>query len=306
MKNAKLNLDLLPTFFIIGAAKAGTTTLYDILKQYSDVYMPYQKEPSFFCDDEYYLNGLSWYLNTYYKKATKQNNRGDASPRYLFWGEKVVQRWGAIDCDFLPQIIVIFRDPVKLVYSYYWQMRREGKENLPFREALFAEEERFKQNYDQLAYRGKFTNLYSRIARYTTQLQPYLNAVPRDRFLFLLTDDLSDYNGFTTRLEEFLNLQHREWTLPVVSNKSKLPRSESLHRWLINRSTLKDIMKPFVPRELRYRLRMMAMNSNLVSFIPPPIDPDLAHQIRKMYTSEAQQLETIIGRDLSHWYKDEP
>ena len=38
----------LPNFMCLGAAKSGTTTLYDILRQHSEIYIPTFKEPHFF------------------------------------------------------------------------------------------------------------------------------------------------------------------------------------------------------------------------------------------------------------------
>jgi hypothetical protein len=297
-----MELKNLPNFYIIGAAKAGTTTLFDTLKQYDGVFLPYQKEPSFFCDDDYYRNGLAWYLKTYFYDAAQYPVRGEASPRYLFWGEKVVSNWKKVDPNYKPKVIVIFRDPVKLVYSFYWQMKREGKETLPFREALDAEEERYRENFNWLSSRGKITNLYSRIGRFASQLTPYLDFLPRENFQFLLTEDLKDFNLTTKRLEGFLDLPHREWNSPVASNQSRLPRNERLYRMLTDRSAIKELIKPLFSRKFRFKLKSLALNANLAKFTPPPIEEDLAERVRTLYRPEMIKLETMIGRDLSSWY----
>ena len=41
----------LPNFFIVGAMKAGTTSVYSYLRQHPDVYMSPVKEPNYFCSD---------------------------------------------------------------------------------------------------------------------------------------------------------------------------------------------------------------------------------------------------------------
>ena len=48
----------LPNFMCIGAAKSGTTSLYDILRQHSEVFLPYFKEPHFFDNHSIYKNGI--------------------------------------------------------------------------------------------------------------------------------------------------------------------------------------------------------------------------------------------------------
>ena len=67
-----------PNFYILGAAKAGTTTLYELLEQHPQVYMPYDKEPAYYCDDEYYAKGEAWYLRTFFGQAAEKPFRGVA------------------------------------------------------------------------------------------------------------------------------------------------------------------------------------------------------------------------------------
>ena len=70
----------LPNLFILGAAKAGTTTLFEQLRQLPYVYFPFSKEPLFFSQDALFEKGMSWYADTFYKEAKGFSVRGDASP----------------------------------------------------------------------------------------------------------------------------------------------------------------------------------------------------------------------------------
>jgi len=45
------DLNRLPTFLVIGTNKAGTSTLYSVLKAHPQVFLPYRKELHFFNDD---------------------------------------------------------------------------------------------------------------------------------------------------------------------------------------------------------------------------------------------------------------
>jgi len=74
----------LPNFMCIGAAKSGTTSLYDILKQHSDVFIPSFKEPHFFDISTVYEHGVSWYEKTYFSGVKKEKCIGDFTPTYLF------------------------------------------------------------------------------------------------------------------------------------------------------------------------------------------------------------------------------
>lgn len=292
----------LPTFFLIGAAKAGTTTLYEMLKQHEQVFLPFVKEPAFFCDDEYYARGLDWYCETFYKEAGQQPVRGDATPTYLFWGTKVVPRLKTHYRDELPRIIVIFRDPVRLVHSFYWHSVRDGREALSLRDALAAETKRLAEYGELLSRRGRLQYAYSEIGMYARQLQPYLEVFPKSSFLFLLHEDLGNFSRLAARLWDFLGLEPAQGLKPVVSNKAALPRSRKVHDWLRATSAPKELVKPFIPFRLRYRLKMAAIGLNLRTIEYPAIEPDLAQKLRKHFSADMRRLESIIDRDLSAWH----
>lgn len=292
----------LPNFLVIGAAKAGTTTLYEILSQHPQVFLPAVKEPAFFCDDEYFEQGVDWYRDTYFARTGRATAIGEATSTYLYWGAKVAPRLGQVYGSALPRIIAIFRDPVSLVHSFYWQSVREARETLSLREALAAEPQRLVEHDAFPRRRGRIVYSYRRIALYATHLQPYLERWPAARCLFLLTDDLKDFDGTVRTLEAFLELDHAPGMQPVVSNAAALPRSPAVHRWLRERSRVKDIAKIALPRALRHRLKMRAIDANLRPFQVPPLDADLARDLRQHYANEMRALERIIGRDLSAWY----
>jgi len=292
----------LPNFFIIGAAKAGTTTLYDTLRQHPQVFLPVDKEPAFFCDDEYYARGAEWYVRTFFAGADERPARGEASSTYLHWSDKVVPRLEALYGRNMPRIIAIFRDPVSLVSSFYWYSVREGREPLSFRDALAAEPERLAADGDAMRRRGRIVHRYREIARYATHLEPFLERVPRSRCLFFLTEDLKDHLAVVRRLEAFLEVEPAPVIQPVASNAAAMPRSPLLHRMFRQRSWWKDAMKPFLPAPVRHRFKMAAIGANMRRFVPPPVDADLADDIRRHYADEVRRLEEMIGRDLSAWH----
>src|SRR5262249_16023816 len=81
-----------PNFFVLGAAKCGTTTLHGLLTAHPHIFMPKQKEPRFFDDDTYYTRGLDHYLRDHFRGAAGFNARGEAMPSYLASGRKARDR----------------------------------------------------------------------------------------------------------------------------------------------------------------------------------------------------------------------
>jgi len=292
----------LPNFFILGAAKAGTTSLFDMLNQHPQVYFPVVKEPAFFCDDTYYARGMDWYAQTYYQASDGQPARGDATSRYLFWGEKVAERIQSMGLSNPLRFIIIFREPASLVHSFYWNSVREGHENLEFAQALDKEAERLAERGTQLKIEGQILFAYSRIGMYAQQLKYYLAIFPREQFLFLLTEDLKDFSALTKKMQHFLELDDYSANIkPMNSNSAALPRSASLHQWLRNRSRIKDVLKSFVPYNIRHRMKMSALEMNLKAFKYPELDAALAARLRAHYRSETLELQSLIERDLSAW-----
>lgn len=187
---------LLPSFLVIGAARSGTTTLFYYLFQHPAVARPATKEIHFF--DDNYWRGANWYRSFF---ATSLGDRitGEATPYYLF--HPAVPERVAVT---LPNVrlIAILRNPVDRAYSHYRKMRRHGKEQLSFEDALDAEERRIAGEQQRLLsdpdYRSRELHRHAYVARglYADQLERWLAHFPRDELLVLRAED------FFTRPQE--------------------------------------------------------------------------------------------------------
>ena len=297
------NVNLLPDFLIIGAAKSGTTALYDLLKQHPQVYLPFDKEPLFFSRDDYFAQGADWYVERCFKEGASFRVRGEATPHYLYWAEKVAPRIAQTFATCPPKFIAIFRDPVQRAYSWYWNMVREGFETRSFSEALENEPRALKENWDTFQSFGLMTFGYERGGRYATQLESYLALFPRERFLFLLQEDLkaAHLDATMRRVFEFLDVDTDVRVHEVTSNPAVMPRSRVLHTILHRGSRFKEWLKEQLPFAIRHRLKQALSDSNMQSFEYPPIDPQIAGHLRETFADEVRRLSVLIGRDLSHW-----
>jgi hypothetical protein len=156
----------LPNFFIVGAPKSGTTSLYHYLDQHPDIHMSRIKEPNYFASEirlehfsewlrpraekdgptlRAYLDGpmrekrfgglvTEWsdYLRLF-RKAEGQKAIGEASVCYL-WSESAAANIRRVLPD--ARIILILRNPVEMVFSMYLHNRRSEGSSLSFREAI--------------------------------------------------------------------------------------------------------------------------------------------------------------------------
>ena len=123
-----------PDFIIIGAAKSGTTTLYQYLCRHPQIYMSTPKEPDFFSLDMNYHKGIEWY-ESLFDGAKPEQICGEASTTYSRWHQhpKAAERIS----QYLPKVklIYIMRHPVDRAYSFYAYRFKRSQHNRQFLEA---------------------------------------------------------------------------------------------------------------------------------------------------------------------------
>lgn len=163
----------LPTFLVIGAMKAGTTTLWGHLREHPQVFMPDLKEPDFFVAEKNWTQGLEWYQSLF-RDAGGALAVGEASPSYTKDPAHpgVPQRVAAA----LPevQLVYIMREPISRMRSMFLHNLLRGRETASIDEALLMNPK------------------YLDASRYAHQLCQYLQYFDRDRIHLMLTEDLRD------------------------------------------------------------------------------------------------------------------
>lgn len=296
-----MNPTTLPTFLIIGAAKAGTTTLYDVLKQHPKVYMPIVKEPLFFSKESYFEKGVDWYAQTFFRGADAFPTRGEATPHYLYWSDKVASR---ISDMLVPSIklIVIFRDPVHRAYSWYWNSVKEGKETESFETALELEPSRLATFHKQFLSSGQMLYGYFRGGCYASLLKPFLDKFPLEQFFFILQDDFKNNPDAAARnLFKFLSIDENVSIQFTQKNMAALPRNRVLHDWLSKQGGAREWFKKVIPLNLRYIVKQRLLNANLRPIKYPVMNPETEASLRARFVDENLALGKMINRDLSSW-----
>ncbi len=183
----------LPDFLILGAQKAGTTSLFDYVCQHPQVCPPFHKEVHYF--DLSYRRGLAWYRAHFSLSGKAAHSlTGEASPYYLYH-PRVAER---VARD-LPEakLLVLLRNPVDRAYSHYRFNQRWNNVNAPtFLEAIDREPELIRPEKERMrkdpAYQSYALQHYSYLDRgnYAVQLRHWFRHVDRSRFLILKSEDL--------------------------------------------------------------------------------------------------------------------
>ena len=128
-----------PNLFVVGAVKAGTTSLWTHLDAHPDVFMSRPKEPHFFSRARMPADQLVKDPVEYaglFARGAALRYRGDASPSYLWDPDSPARIKEAVPDA---RIIISLRDPVDRAYANYLGHIREGLDPRTFRDAVRAE-----------------------------------------------------------------------------------------------------------------------------------------------------------------------
>lgn len=295
-----LNNQRVPNFFIIGAAKAGTTTVFNLLRQHPDVYLSKIKEPQFFCNDEQYNMGLNYYIDTYFNGSESFSARGEATPHYLFY-ERVARRIARNIPKSNQRFVVILRNPVKRAYSLYWNMVAESIETMSFEEAIQAEQYRIDNKYTVKQCSLRYTYVTS--SKYAEQIRAYLKYFNKDQFVFVIFEEfIKDIEYSMKGVFEFLGLSKIDTiNYDLKSNPFGLPRLKFIHQFIRKPFYLKTQMGKMIHPSIKNRISNKLIELNKKRHAYPPMSPVLKDKMMQLFKDDIKDLEIILEKDLSIW-----
>lgn len=170
---------MLPNFLIIGAAKAGTTSLYNYLRVHPQVFMSNPKELKFFVQEMNWSRGLQWY-ERHFDPAGDVVAIGEASTHYTAY-----PYFGGVPeriAEVLPDVRLIYlvRQPIDRMVSFFLMRIRAGKERERSMEKALLANPRYIDG-----------------SRYAMQIEQYLKYFPREHLVILKSEDLRNARGPT-------------------------------------------------------------------------------------------------------------
>jgi hypothetical protein len=277
----------LPNFLIIGAMKAGTSTLYRILRAHPDVYLPDRKELHYFSGPyagpprevepdaaDTSARGLDWY-RAQFADAGGHAAVGEATPKYTRWPayQGTPERIAKVIPDV--RLIYLVRDPISRMQSHYLHYVSTGAEKRPINVAL------------------RDDPLYLDASRYATQIDRYMEHFDRAQLLVLSSDDLRDRQQDTVaRVLRFLGVDDT-WTVPAgytEAHRTADKRAANRRLTFLRRLPLRKRL----PGGLRTAVRNAV--SDPLTAHAQPIDDELRAELREIFDDEGRRLEPYLGR----------
>ena len=294
-----------PNFFIIGAAKAGTSSLYKYLAQHPEIFLSPVKEPHFFSYREraVFSKGpgdvdrfsdatpdLDSYLGLF-KNVANEKAIGEASTTYL----DSLEAPGRIR-EFAPKakIIVMLRNPVDRAYASFMHLRRDGVEPYAvFERALEQEETRIKNEWSPLWHYKARQFTHEKLARYYALFpKPQIRVYSYDKWRRDNAATLKDIFSFLEVHDAYLPDLSRSY------NVGGVPKNEQMHRILLHQSVLKSIVKSIVPPGYRTLLKRRLLRANLQR---PELSSKVRRELLSMYKEDIMKVQQLTELDLSHW-----
>jgi len=289
----------LPNFFVIGAGKAGTTSLHRYLDQHPDVYMSPVKEPSYFTPD-----AGSPHAGEPAKTAVHTRQEYEA----LFDGVRGERAIGESSTAYLSfpgsaapaireavpgaRLVAVLRHPAERAFSAYSMHVQWGVEHLDFAAAVALELEgdtaaTWQRRYVQLGYYGSF-------------LAAWLEHFERDRLRVHLYEDLvTDPVGITRDVFGFVEVDPSFTPQTGVRHNVThySPKRGWVHR-VLRFGPAKTAVKRVLP-EHRWKPAVEWVRRR--NSVVPEFPPEVRTRLIDLYRDDIAVTQEILGRDLSAW-----
>jgi Sulfotransferase family len=309
----------LPNFFLVGAAKAGTTSLHAYLRAHPQIYTSPIKEPNYFCKDIDVTRFSSTYLDAipvdyrgfvdgrmteevhfahvqewenYLKLFCNVRDEaaiGDCSNTYLYSAVAAAEIKSATED---PRIIIVLRNPIERAFSHYIMDLRIGYVWRPFREEL----EHDLEDREELWGRSR---LYVALGMYSAQVKRYLDVFSRERIKIILSEELRTTRRETlAELYRFLGVEPSFTPPSSTLNEATIPHAVRFN-YLLRKSGIKRLITRYLPTAIKERGKKHFYSGKRI----PVLSSAERDLLRGIFRVDIGELEKLIERDLSAWLR---
>ena len=297
--NVMKDREIWPNFFIVGAAKAGTTTLYAYLNMTNGVYMSPVKETGYFHSFKQdprsrgiRITDKAKYLKLF-SKVKDEKAIGEATPSYLR-DPKTPELIHEKSPN--AKIIIMLRDPVQRAFSHYLMRKTNGQEKRTFRQLIedhIKDYKRDKVDFDRTIYPGLYTN----------QVKKYIDVFGSKNIKILIFEEfIKDTFTQVKEVLDFLGVDSEPPSnIGKVYNSYGEPNGKISEIMLSNHLVWKIGVK-LVPQSMRWSIKKKL-------FLKDNVKPKMADEdgilLQKFYQEDVNNLEKLLGRKFPwKWFSE--
>jgi len=284
-------------FFIVGAPKAGTTSLYFYLNEHPQIEMSSVKEPDYFSNKEmqtqnlYYKKQRIDTLKKYNALYSEKKNlvRGEASVSYLYYNgvpKKI------FEYNTKSKIIIMLRNPVERAFSHYLMDKRLGYISENFETIINQKYSDKKLNL--------FYQQYIELGKYTEQIKRYFDVFRSENILFI------DYDDFVSRTSQeidkvysFLNIDNSATSqVNKIYNSYTNPNNKIvsyLYSFVFLRSVANFFFSALIKEKIK---RLFFVNSE-----KPVLIKESRNLLINYFSKDINNLSKLLNKDYTKWIK---
>ena len=289
-----------PNFLIVGAAKSGTTSMCNYLRQHSNIFIPEFKEPQFFVYEKT-KDRLHKQIKSFDEYQKLFNNRreqiiGEGSVFYLFFYQEAIKNIKKY-CDKDVKVLIILRNPIDRCLSAYHHVRRNNlMETLSLKEALNEEQERYKKNKNITP-----MTLYKSMGLYYHQVKAYLDNFKNVKIV-IYDDFKKDPSKVYGEILSFLELdKEKKINFNIKENVGGWQWKNKFLRFIfLNKNIIKVFLRFLLTKNLLNKLKQkyVSMSTNRVT-----ANREIKSYLCNYYKEDIKKLSDLLNIDLSFWIK---
>lgn len=295
-----------PNVLLVGSAKAGTTALFSFLSQHEAIENPKRKEPKFLS----YASGITKLNGPSDQKTIDRCVKDENEYKQLYSTDPdVISIDGSVDNLYhykkvIPiikdklgdvKIIISLRNPITRAFSAYAMQVRDQREQLSFKEALDAENQRIKDSYEFIWY-------YKNCGLYYNQVKAYFDNFSQVKVI-VIEDFKTNSKKIFDELLTFLGLDtNYDINFSETPNKTGIPKNKLLHKALVLSNFIKRLSL-LVPVNMRRKLHQKVVK-RIIGYDELKYNGEESNELYNFFKEDIYQLSKLLERDLySLWLK---
>jgi hypothetical protein len=275
----------LPTFLVIGAMKAGTTSLWGSLRMHPQVFMPDTKEMHFFSNPSQWERGLPWYCEQF-AAAGDARAVGEASTNYT----KHPRRSGtaARAAGVIPdaRLVYLVRDPIERIRSHYLHLVHGYDERRPLSRVVLDDPELVD------------------VSRYRMQIDQWLEHFDASQLLVLTSEELRDRPADAlARVQAFVGVDVAPSTrgpAMVTANRSEEKRVDTPLTKRARHMPGYDALRRITPRPARRAVSRL-LKPDVASVGDATMSDALREELADELRDDVAGLRAYLGADFDGW-----
>lgn len=286
------------SLMIIGAQKAGTTSMKTYLGQHPALQVHPHKELSYFFDPSEYEKGFDAAVRKYFNNPSGSTQL-IAKNAGLYVSESGIKRLKEHNPDC--KLVLILRNPVERTYSSYLMEKNYGAINGSFEsiEAVLRKGDTNDWRYEffigMSLYEKHLSMIYRHFAREQVRVIRYkdFKLKPAE-----ICGELFEWMDLTTDFIPDTNIKY---------NVTHINRSPSYGKFVMqllkNQNPLKRIFRKLMPGKMDYKVGEMLRNINKTNKLYGKIPETMSQVLGEFYAPHNEKLGELTGIDFSDWNK---